>query len=137
MANSSRGRRTAPLEADQEAHLSERVIQDKASLLASVVESADDTVIAKSIDGIITSWNSGAERIYGFSAKDVIGKSVSILIPPGQTDELPGLLGRIGRGESLHHYETVRRRMHQAGAEQYVLKTAGSEELLAAIHGRR
>ncbi|HWQ18643.1 MAG TPA: PAS domain S-box protein [Methanotrichaceae archaeon] len=79
-------------------------------LLASIVESSDDAIITKTSRGIITSWNRGAERIYGFLASEVIGKPISILIPPGYTDEVPSILERINHGESIHHYETVRRR---------------------------
>ncbi len=78
--------------------------------MASIVESSDDAIITKTSNGIITSWNSGAEKIYGFLAEEVVGKPISILIPPGYTDEVPGILERIKRGESIHHYETVRRR---------------------------
>jgi len=89
---------------------SEESIKDKIFLLASIVESSDDAIITKDSKGIITSWNGGAEKIYGFSAKKVIGESISILIPPGNTDEVPGIMERIKRGESIHHYETVRKR---------------------------
>lgn len=90
-------------------HFSEDV-PDKTFLLASIVESSDDAIIAKTSKGIISSWNTGAEKIYGFSAREAIGRPITILIPPGQTDEVPALLERIERGESIHHYETVRRR---------------------------
>ncbi len=79
-------------------------------LLASIVESSDDAIITKTSDGTITSWNSGAERIYGWSAQEVVGQPVSILIPPGHSDEVPGILERITRRQSIHHYETVRKR---------------------------
>jgi len=92
------------------AHFSSELIKDRVFLLASIVESSDDAIITKTSNGIITSWNNGAERIYGFTAKDVIGKPISILIPPGHTDEVPAILERIKRGESMHHYETVRMR---------------------------
>jgi len=95
---------------DEESHYSGEIIDDKAFLSASIIESSDDAIITKTSKGIITSWNSGAERIYGFSAKEVLGKPISILIPPGQTDEVPGILERIKREESIHHYETMRRR---------------------------
>jgi len=91
-------------------HFSDEIIGDKTSLLASIVESSDDAIITKTSNGAITSWNSGAEKIYGFPAQEVIGKPISILIPPGHVDEVPAILERIKRGESIHHYETVRRR---------------------------
>jgi PAS domain S-box-containing protein len=84
--------------------------RDRLYLLAAVVESSDDAIITKTSAGIITSWNRGAETIYGFSAEEVLGQPVSILLPPGQMDQLPGILERIRQGESIHHYETLRRR---------------------------
>ncbi len=101
---------TSKINATRESNFYEELIEDKMFLLASIVESSDDAIITKTSKGIITSWNSGAERIYGFSAEEVVGKPISILIPPGYTDEVPGILERIKRGESIHHYETVRRR---------------------------
>jgi len=89
---------------------SEDLIEDKMFLLASIVESSDDAIITKTSNGIITSWNLGAERIYGFSADEVIGKPISILIPSGGVDEVPLILERVKRGESIRHYETVRKR---------------------------
>lgn len=83
---------------------------DKMFLLATIVESSDDAIITKTSKGIITSWNAGAEKIYGFSAKEVLGSPISILIPPGHADDFPEILERINRGEDIHHYETVRRR---------------------------
>ena len=78
--------------------------------LAAIVESSDDSIISKDLNGIITTWNSGAERIFGYKADEVIGKPVTILIPPGRRDEEPDILGRIRRGEKVDHYETVRQR---------------------------
>jgi PAS domain S-box-containing protein len=98
------------ISARRESNFYEELIDDKMFLLASIVESSDDAIITKTSKGIITSWNSGAERIYGFPAEEVVGKPISILIPPGYIDEVPGILERIKRGESIHHYETVRRR---------------------------
>jgi PAS domain S-box len=75
-----------------------------------VVESSDDAIISKDLDGIIRTWNSGAERLFGHTASEAIGRPVTILFPPGLEDEEPGILARIRRGERIHHYETVRRR---------------------------
>jgi len=83
---------------------------DKSFLFGSIVESSDDAIIAKTSKGIITFWNKGAEKIYGFPARQVLGKPISILIPPGHADDFPEILQRINRGEDIHHYETVRRR---------------------------
>ena len=80
---------------------------DKAFLLASMVESSNDAIITKTSSGIITSWNAGAERIYGYRSDEVLGKPVSILIPPGKTDQMPAILHRVQRGEAIHHCETV------------------------------
>ncbi|MEW6249684.1 MAG: PAS domain S-box protein [Planctomycetota bacterium] len=113
MANDRTRRATPTMKApgsEDMAHFSEDVIQDRTFLLASIVESSDDAIITKTSNGNITSWNSGAERIYGYLAREVLGKPISILIPPGQVDEVPGILERIKRGESMHHYETVRKR---------------------------
>lgn len=78
--------------------------------LASVVESSDDAIITKDLSGVITSWNKGAEDIYGYTAEEVIGQSVTVLIPEDHLEEEPGILARIRRGEKIEHYETVRRR---------------------------
>jgi PAS domain S-box-containing protein len=78
--------------------------------LALIVDSSDDAIIGKTLDGTIISWNSGAEKIYGYSAKEIIGSHVSVLIPSDRGDELPKILDRVRRGESIKHYETIRRR---------------------------
>ncbi|MGA9364046.1 MAG: PAS domain S-box protein [Bacteroidota bacterium] len=78
--------------------------------LSSIVESSDDGIISETIDGIILSWNPGAERIYGYSRDEVIGKHVSIFVPPERQDEMAEILQRIRRGDRVIHYETVRRR---------------------------
>ena len=76
--------------------------------LAAIVESSDDAIIGKSLDGLITSWNRGAERLYGYTAAEVLGQPIALLIPPDMPDELPGLLRRLMRGERIEHYETQR-----------------------------
>ena len=81
-----------------------------AQRLASIVESSDDAIISKDLDGIITSWNCGAERLFGYTAEEVIGKPVTILIPEDRMNEEPEILERIRRGERIDHYDTVRRR---------------------------
>ncbi len=103
-------KRTSTIDSPRKSNFSEELIEDKTSLLASIVESSDDAIITKTSDGIITSWNRGAERIYGFSSDEVIGKSISILIPKGYADDVPEILERTKRGEGIHHYEAVRRR---------------------------
>ena len=78
--------------------------------LSALIESADDAVISKTLDGVITSWNEGARRIFGYEAEEVIGKSVTILIPEGHLDEEPAILARLRAGQRIEHYETVRMR---------------------------
>jgi PAS domain S-box-containing protein len=76
--------------------------------LGAIVESSDDAIIGKDLDGIISSWNQGAVRLFGYVADEVIGKPVTILMPPERKSEEPGILARIRRGERIDHYETVR-----------------------------
>ena len=76
--------------------------------LAALIGSADDAIISKTLEGIITSWNQGAQRIFGYTAEEVIGKPVTILIPPDHVDEEPAILARLRAGERIEHYETVR-----------------------------
>lgn len=78
--------------------------------LAAIVASSDDAIISKTLDGIIVSWNEGAQRIFGYTAQEAIGKPITILIPPEHLNEEPGILARIRRGERIDHYRTVRRR---------------------------
>ena len=84
--------------------------EDMLSRLAAVVEYSDDAIITKTLDGIITTWNPGAARIFGYTADEAIGKPVTMLIPTKHLDEEPGILERLRRGERIDHYETVRRR---------------------------
>jgi two-component system, chemotaxis family, CheB/CheR fusion protein len=79
-----------------------------AQQLASIVESSDDAIVSKDLEGIITSWNRGAERLFGYAAKEVVGKPVTILIPADRQDEEPEILERIRRGERIAHYDTIR-----------------------------
>lgn len=76
--------------------------------LAAIVESSDDAIVSKNLDGIITSWNSGAERLFGYTAAEAIGKPVLMLIPDDRHDEEREILRRIRAGEKVDHYETVR-----------------------------
>jgi PAS domain S-box-containing protein len=78
--------------------------------LATIVETSDDAIISKNLDGIILTWNRGAQRIFGYTAEEVIGKPVTILMPPERFNEEPGILARLRRGQPIEHYETVRRR---------------------------
>ena len=85
-------------------------IEDLNSRLAAIVESSDDAIIGKTLDGVITSWNHGAESMYGYSAKEAVGKSIAILIPADLPEELRRTLESVRRGEAIQHYETRRRR---------------------------
>jgi PAS domain S-box-containing protein len=78
------------------------------SKLASIIDSSEDAIIGKSLDGIITSWNKGAERIYGYTPEEAVGKHISFLVPSDRPDEIPEILQKIARGESIEHYESAR-----------------------------
>jgi PAS domain S-box-containing protein len=78
--------------------------------LAAIVESSDDAIVSKDLNGIIASWNSGAQRIFGYTPDEIIGQSVTVLIPADRQDEEPQILARLRRGERVDHFETVRRR---------------------------
>jgi len=86
-----------------------RSIEEKL-LLATIVESSKDAIIGESLDGIITSWNKGAEEIYGYTKSEIIGKSISVLVPPEMPNELTDILSKIKLGEAIKSYETIRRR---------------------------
>jgi PAS domain S-box-containing protein len=91
--------------------ITERKRSEEAALrLVAIVESSDDAIISKDLDGIITSWNGGAERIFGYLAEEIIGKPITILIPPDCQKEEEGIMGRIRCGQRVEHYETVRQR---------------------------
>jgi PAS domain S-box-containing protein len=80
------------------------------SRLAAVVESSDDAIISKTLDGMIVTWNSGAARMFGYTAEEMIGRPITVLIPPEHVNEEPSILARLARGERIEHYETVRRK---------------------------
>ena len=81
-----------------------------AQQLAAVVEGSDDAILTKDLDSIITSWNKGAEQLFGYTAEEIVGKSVMVLIPLNPVEEEAKILARIRAGERVHHYETVRQR---------------------------
>jgi PAS domain S-box-containing protein/putative nucleotidyltransferase with HDIG domain len=85
-------------------------VEEQRTRLVAIVETSDDAIIGKTLEGSITSWNPGAQRLYGYSAEEVIGKPISMLIPPDHRDELPEILTRLMDGERVEHFETVRLR---------------------------
>jgi PAS domain S-box-containing protein len=84
-------------------------LEASARHLAAIVESSDDAIISKDLTGMITSWNKGAERIFGYTAAEILGHPVSILAAPDRFNEMPEILSRIKRGQRVEHYETRRR----------------------------
>jgi PAS domain S-box-containing protein len=83
---------------------------ERDSLFSAVVESSNDAIITKLLDGTITSWNGAAERLFGYTAAEAIGRHISLIVPPDRRDEIRNIIERIGRGEPIAHYETSRMR---------------------------
>jgi PAS domain S-box-containing protein len=81
--------------------------------LRALVDASDDAIIGKTIDGTIVSWNQGAEKMYGYTGEEIVGKSISVLIPPGHPNEFPEIMMRLRRGEHIERYET--KRIHKNG----------------------
>ena len=93
--------------------ITERKRGEEAALrLAAIIESSDDAIVGKNLDGIITSWNAGAERIFGYLAEEIIGKPIMLLIPPDHRKAEEAIMARIRRGQRVEHYQTVRQRKH-------------------------
>jgi PAS domain S-box-containing protein len=86
----------------------QRRAQQERARLAAIVASSDDAIISKTLEGVITSWNRGAQRIYGYTPEEVVGRHISILVPPENPNEIPGILEKLKRGEKIEHYETIR-----------------------------
>ena len=80
------------------------------SLLAAIVDSSDDAIVSKTLDGIITSWNRGAEETFGYTAAEAVGKHITLIIPAERHGEEDHVLASIRRGEKIDHFETVRQR---------------------------
>ena len=84
-------------------------LENASQRLAAIVESSDDAIISKDLDGVITTWNRAAERMFGYTAEEVIGKPVSILAAPGHHNEMPEMLAEVRLGRRVEHFETRRR----------------------------
>jgi|SRR5438105_3641920 len=97
------------------AGVSESITDEQiAQRLAAIVESSDDAIVSKDLNGIVVTWNKGAERIFGYAAEEIIGKPISILIPADRENEEILILDRVRRGERTDHYDTIR--MHKDGS---------------------
>src|ERR1051325_5437065 len=93
------------------ADIIEREREERApALLSAIVDSSDDAIISKNLEGIITSWNKGAERVFGYTAAEAVGRSITMLIPPDRLHEEPKILEQLKRGERVNHFETIRMR---------------------------
>jgi PAS domain S-box-containing protein len=86
----------------------ETAAHDPSALLAAIVTSSEDAIVSKTLDGIITTWNAGAARLYGYSETEAVGKPISMLAPPERADEIPSILQKIKNGERIEHYKSVR-----------------------------
>ncbi|HWD94176.1 MAG TPA: PAS domain S-box protein [Verrucomicrobiae bacterium] len=121
-------------------------IEERGRLLAAIVESSDDAIISKDLNGIITSWNKGAERIFGYQAHEITGHSVLELIPPERQHEEPVILARLRNGLRIDHYETIRRRKDGTDVEVSLTvspikdetgKTVGASKIARDITDRK
>jgi PAS domain S-box-containing protein len=90
--------------------ITERKRQEQTSnLLAAIVDSSDDAIISKNLNGIITSWNNGAQRMFGYSVQEAIGQHITLIVPADRLEEERDILARLGRGERIDHFDTIRR----------------------------
>jgi PAS domain S-box-containing protein len=103
-------RQAADLIERNEVEAALRESREQLQWLAAIVQSSNDAILSANLDGIITSWNAGAERLYGYSAEEAIGKPITILTPGEHQDEEFAIIGRVRRGDHIERYETVRRR---------------------------
>jgi PAS domain S-box-containing protein len=83
-------------------------VADTRAMLAAIVESSEDAIVSKDLNGIITSWNPAAEQLYGYTAGEMIGRPISMLFPQNRPDELSSIMDRLRRGERIKHFETTR-----------------------------
>jgi PAS domain S-box-containing protein len=94
---------------DRQHRALEETVWERTQKLAAIVENSDDAIISKDLDGVITSWNAGAERIFGYRAEEAVGQPITLITPSDRLHEEVDVLLRIGRGERIDHFETVRR----------------------------
>jgi PAS domain S-box-containing protein len=87
----------------------ERFADEAQARLAAIVDSSDDAIVGKTLDGVITSWNAAAERMFGYSSAEAVGRNIALIIPEDRLDEEREVLARVRRGERMHHFETLRR----------------------------
>ena len=99
---------------ETQARAERRAAEMAQARLAAIVTSSDDAIIGKTLDGIITSWNAGAERVFGYTPAEAVGQPMLMLFPPDRVDEEPHMLARVARGQSVRHFETVRVRKDRA-----------------------
>jgi PAS domain S-box-containing protein len=121
--------------------ISERKQAERSTaLLAAIVDSSDDAIVSKNLDGMITSWNRGAERLFGYSSEEAIGQNIRLIIPPDRRSEEEELLARLRRGERIDHFETVRLRKDGTALDISVtispLKNAAGRVIGASKVGR-
>src|ERR1700733_10855797 len=83
-------------------------VEEAQALLAAIVASTDDAIISKDLNGIVRSWNQSAERMFGYTAEEIVGKPITILFPPDRLEEEAQILKRLHRGERVDHFETIR-----------------------------
>src|SRR5688572_3178512 len=96
-----------------QAHPPNLIKAEAQAVLAAIVESSDDAIVSKTLTGIVNTWNKGAERIFGYTAAEMIGRPITAIIPHDRLNEEPHILARIAAGERVDHFETVR--MHKDG----------------------
>jgi PAS domain S-box-containing protein len=95
------------------------------SLLAAIVDSSDDAIISKTLDGVITSWNKGAERLFGYVSEEAVGRHITLIVPEDRRDEEAKILERLKRGERIDHFETLRQNKDGGGADSFAYDITG------------
>lgn len=111
--------------------MAQRDFNTAAQRLAAVVESSDDAIVSKDLDGNVVTWNPAAERMVGYTAADMVGRSIRLIIPPDRQCEEDNVLARIRRGESVAHFETLR--LCKDGTSLHLSKPIDPRDLLSAV----